>query len=347
MVADSVEFLAGARAGGCSSTPSTSSTATSATPSSASGCSRPRPWPAPTASCCATPTAARCPSRSSASWARSSTTSDTDGRRAPPRRHGLRRGQRPRRRPGRRHPGAGHDQRLRRAHRQLQPDHDHPDLTLKMGVETIPDDRLERLTPVAHHVAELVNISPDPQQAYVGASAFAHKAGLHTSAIARRPDAYEHVDPDRVGNGTRFVVSELAGKSTLELKAQEIGLEIDGPELAEVVDRLKTARARGLPLRGGRRLARAAHARRHGVEPAVLPARVVPGDRRAPGAGRRLQRGRRAPRSSPRRPSRSEVERPARHRHRRGQRPGQRPRRGPAQGHGHGGGPPRARAACT
>jgi len=114
-----------------------------------------------------------------------------------------------------------------------------PDLTLKMGVATIPEDRLERLTPVSHHVAELVNISPDPQQAFVGTSAFAHKAGLHTSAIARRPDAYEHIDPDRVGNGTRFVVSELAGRSTLELKAQEIGVEMDGPALSEVVDRLK------------------------------------------------------------------------------------------------------------
>jgi 2-isopropylmalate synthase len=114
-----------------------------------------------------------------------------------------------------------------------------PDLSLKMGVATIPVERLERLTPVAHHVAELVNISPDPQQAFVGASAFAHKAGLHTSAIARRPDAYEHIDPDLVGNGTRFVVSELAGRSTLELKAQEIGVEMDGPALSEVVDRLK------------------------------------------------------------------------------------------------------------
>ncbi|MET0739126.1 MAG: citramalate synthase [Acidimicrobiales bacterium] len=114
-----------------------------------------------------------------------------------------------------------------------------PDLSLKMGVATIPVERLERLTPVAHHVAELVNISPDPQQAFVGASAFAHKAGLHTSAIARRPDAYEHVDPDLVGNGTRFVVSELAGRSTLELKAQEIGVAMDGPALSDVVDRLK------------------------------------------------------------------------------------------------------------
>jgi 2-isopropylmalate synthase len=114
-----------------------------------------------------------------------------------------------------------------------------PNLTLKMGIETIPHDRLERLTAVAHHVAELVNMPLNPQAAYVGHSAFAHKAGLHTSAIAKRPDAYEHVPPDAVGNGTRFVVSELAGKSTLALKAKELGLELDGPQLNDVVERLK------------------------------------------------------------------------------------------------------------
>ncbi|MFN8035565.1 MAG: citramalate synthase [Acidimicrobiia bacterium] len=114
-----------------------------------------------------------------------------------------------------------------------------PNLTLKMGVETIPRDRLERLTPVAHHVAELVNMALNPQAPYVGSSAFAHKAGLHVSAIAKRPDAYEHVPPDLVGNGTRFVVSELAGKSTLVLKAKELGIELDGPQLNEVVDTLK------------------------------------------------------------------------------------------------------------
>jgi len=114
-----------------------------------------------------------------------------------------------------------------------------PNLTLKMGIATIPDDRLERLTPVAHHVAELVNMALNPQAAYVGSSAFAHKAGLHVSAIAKRPDAYEHVRPDSVGNGTRFVVSELAGKSTLTMKAKELGLELDGPQLNELIDTLK------------------------------------------------------------------------------------------------------------
>ena len=114
-----------------------------------------------------------------------------------------------------------------------------PNLSLKMGFETIPADRMDRLTPVAHHVAELVNMALNPQAPYVGESAFAHKAGLHTSAISKRPDAYEHVVPDSVGNGTRFVVSELAGKSTILLKAAELGLEIDGPQVSDVVDTLK------------------------------------------------------------------------------------------------------------
>jgi 2-isopropylmalate synthase len=120
-----------------------------------------------------------------------------------------------------------------------------PNLTLKMGVRTIPEDRLPLLTSVSHHVAELVNITMSPQQAYVGHSAFAHKAGLHTSAIARRKDAYEHVDPELVGNGTRFVVSELAGRSTLQLKAAQIGLELDGKALGDVVDQLKELEHRG------------------------------------------------------------------------------------------------------
>lgn len=114
-----------------------------------------------------------------------------------------------------------------------------PTLTLKMGIETIPADRMERLTPVAHHIAELVNMTLDPQAPYVGTSAFAHKAGLHVSAIAKQPDAYEHVVPDSVGNGTRFVMSELSGRSTVALKAAELGLDLDGPALGAVVDQLK------------------------------------------------------------------------------------------------------------
>jgi 2-isopropylmalate synthase len=114
-----------------------------------------------------------------------------------------------------------------------------PDLSLKLKVQTIPADRLERLTPVAHHIAELVNIAPNPQQPFVGGSVFAHKAGLHTSAIARRSDAYEHISPELVGNGTRFVVSEMAGRSTLAFKAAELGLELDSDAMGSVLDSLK------------------------------------------------------------------------------------------------------------
>jgi 2-isopropylmalate synthase len=114
-----------------------------------------------------------------------------------------------------------------------------PNLTLKLHIRTIPSERLERLTPVSHHIAELVNISPSPQQPYVGNSAFAHKGGLHASAVARSADLYEHIEPNTVGNGTRVVVSEMAGRSTLAMKAAELGLELDGEVLGRVLDELK------------------------------------------------------------------------------------------------------------
>src|SRR5207344_2341114 len=70
-----------------------------------------------------------------------------------------------------------------------------PDLTLKLGVKTLPPDRMDRLTLVSHHVAELVNLPPQPADPFVGASAFAHKGGLHTSALGRAGGAtYEHID---------------------------------------------------------------------------------------------------------------------------------------------------------
>jgi 2-isopropylmalate synthase len=120
-----------------------------------------------------------------------------------------------------------------------------PDLTLKMGVRTIGAERLGRLTAVSHHIAEVVNVAPDPHQPFVGVSAFAHKAGLHTSAIARLRDAYEHVDPEDIGNGTRFVVSEMAGRSTVALKAEQLGLGLDDAVLGDIVEQLKDLEHRG------------------------------------------------------------------------------------------------------
>ena len=112
-------------------------------------------------------------------------------------------------------------------------------LSLKMHVRTVPEDRLERLTAVSHHIAELVNVTPNPQQPYVGPSVFAHKGGLHASAVARRRDLYEHVDPSLVGNAMRVVVSEMAGRSTLAMKSEELGLELDPAILGTILEDLK------------------------------------------------------------------------------------------------------------
>ena len=78
-----------------------------------------------------------------------------------------------------------------------------PNLQLKQGYQCLPEGRLVRLTAVSHHVAETLNRAVNPQAPYVGSSAFAPKAALHVSAIARAKDAYEHIDPSSVGNGTR------------------------------------------------------------------------------------------------------------------------------------------------
>jgi 2-isopropylmalate synthase len=114
-----------------------------------------------------------------------------------------------------------------------------PNLQLKLGMQCLPEGRLELLTSVSKHVAEVLNRPLNPQAPYVGTSAFAHKAGLHVSAIKRAKDAYEHIDPELVGNGTRFVVSEMAGRATMEIKAQELGLTMDGPAVNQVIDDLK------------------------------------------------------------------------------------------------------------
>jgi 2-isopropylmalate synthase len=114
-----------------------------------------------------------------------------------------------------------------------------PNVSLKMGYSSIPEDRLPHLTRVSHHIAEIINLTLDDHLPYVGVSAFTHKAGLHTSALARRPDAYEHMPAALVGNSTRTVVSELAGRSTILAKAQDTGLALSSSEAQVVVDRIK------------------------------------------------------------------------------------------------------------
>jgi 2-isopropylmalate synthase len=121
-----------------------------------------------------------------------------------------------------------------------------PNLQLKMGVRCLPDARLDRLTAVSRHVAELVNLPPHSADPYVGASAFAHKGGLHTSALGKVGGAsYEHVDPALVGNHTRVLVSDLGGRSGMALKAKEFGVDLDGRGAADLSDRLKHLEADG------------------------------------------------------------------------------------------------------
>ena len=126
-----------------------------------------------------------------------------------------------------------------------------PALVLKMGDECVTAEQLKLLTEASHFVAETANVSPDAHQPYVGTSAFAHKGGVHASAAARLPEAYEHVDPTAVGNLARVVVSELAGRASLTLKAKEMGIELDGRDRpARCSTRSRTWSTRAT-LRGG------------------------------------------------------------------------------------------------
>jgi 2-isopropylmalate synthase len=120
-------------------------------------------------------------------------------------------------------------------------------LELKREHELLPPGRLGALAATAREIAELANLPFDARQPYVGSSAFATKAGLHASAIARRPDAYSHVDPAMVGNRPHVLVSELAGRSNVLVKAAELGLDLTSdPALATaVLDEIKAAEHRG------------------------------------------------------------------------------------------------------
>ena len=120
-------------------------------------------------------------------------------------------------------------------------------LQLKLGLPLLPEGCLEQMVRVSHAIAEIANIAPDTHQAYVGAAAFAHKAGLHASAIKVDPLLYNHVEPSVVGNDMRILVTEMAGRASIELKSRELGLDLAGqPEtLARVTDRVKRLEAAG------------------------------------------------------------------------------------------------------
>ncbi len=119
------------------------------------------------------------------------------------------------------------------------------DLQLKMGIEVLPPEGLQRLTETAHFVDELLNRAPNPAQPYVGKHAFAHKAGLHAAGVQADPDAFEHTDPERVGNQRDILISELAGRATVLEKAREAGIELDEAAAARTVERVKALEHEG------------------------------------------------------------------------------------------------------
>jgi 2-isopropylmalate synthase len=120
------------------------------------------------------------------------------------------------------------------------------DLMLKMGaVDALPDGAVEHLTELAHYVAEVANVAPDSHQPYAGRFAFTHKAGLHTSGVARLTGAYEHVPPETVGNRRGVVASDYGGGATVRMKAVELGLELADEAIPRVVGDVKDREAKG------------------------------------------------------------------------------------------------------
>jgi 2-isopropylmalate synthase len=120
-------------------------------------------------------------------------------------------------------------------------------LQLKLGMPVLPEGCLEQMVRVSHAIAEIANIAPDTHQAYAGHAAFAHKAGLHASAIKHDPALYNHIDPAVVGNDMKILVTEMAGRASIELKSRELGLDLAGRSdvTAKVTEEIKQREAAG------------------------------------------------------------------------------------------------------
>jgi 2-isopropylmalate synthase len=125
-----------------------------------------------------------------------------------------------------------------------------PNLQIKMGIDCIPPQNLAHLTQVSRFVAEVANLTHDDHQPFVGASAFAHKGGLHVAAMLKTETSYQHMDPALVGNQRHSVVSEMSGRGNVLEKAQQFGVEMDGKQAADVLEQLKQMEARGFTYEG-------------------------------------------------------------------------------------------------
>jgi 2-isopropylmalate synthase len=122
-----------------------------------------------------------------------------------------------------------------------------PNLCLKMGISCMPPEQLKRLRATSRYVMELANVPPNRYQPFVGRSAFAHKGGVHISAVEKNPLTYEHIDPELVGNRRRVLVSDLSGRATIKRKAEEYGLRIakNDPVAMQVLEELKELENQG------------------------------------------------------------------------------------------------------
>jgi len=120
-------------------------------------------------------------------------------------------------------------------------------LVYKMGLDVLPEGTIIESMRVAHAIAEIANLAPDTHAPYVGSSAFAHKAGLHASAIKMGPELYNHMDPTLVGNVQKILITEMAGRASVELKSAELGMDVsDRPDVVgKVVERVKERESSG------------------------------------------------------------------------------------------------------
>ena len=125
-------------------------------------------------------------------------------------------------------------------------------LKIKMGIDCVSDEQIESLTEVSHYVAELANMPPVASQPYVGSSAFAHKGGLHASAVSKVEHSYQHIPPETVGNVKRVLVSELSGRSNILYKVQELGLDVDltQSEAVQLLEQVKLQESKGFQYEG-------------------------------------------------------------------------------------------------
>jgi 2-isopropylmalate synthase len=120
-----------------------------------------------------------------------------------------------------------------------------PALQLKMGFDVVSPEQLAGLTATSHYLDELCNMTPDPDRAYVGRNAFAHKAGMHAAGVATDARTFEHLDPATVGNERDIIASELSGKATIRSAAERAGLDLDDESAGRAVEQLKQREHRG------------------------------------------------------------------------------------------------------